>query len=78
MILPKKHIKLSESIIGISSVALFFIEKEISIDDLYIKLSKDKRLSKNISLDTVVLCLDYLYCQDIVELTESGGVVRCY
>lgn len=78
MILPKKHIKLSESIIGISSVALFFIEKEISIDDLYLKLSKDKRLSKNLNLDTVVLCLDYLYCQDIVKLTESGGVVRCY
>jgi hypothetical protein len=78
MILPKKHIKLSDSIIGISSVLINLIEKEISVDDLYHNLCKDRRLSKNLSLNTLILCIDYLYCQGIIEITNNGGIFRCY
>jgi hypothetical protein len=78
MILPKKHIKISDSIIGISSLLINLLEKEVTVDDLFSSLVKDKRLSKNLSLDTVILCIDYLYCQGIVEISSNGGISRCY
>lgn len=78
MILPKKHIKISDSLIGISSLLISLLDKESTVDELFLSLIKDKRLSKNLSLDTVILCVDYLYCQGIVKITNNGGLSRCY
>jgi hypothetical protein len=77
MILPKKHINLSESILGLSAIVLSRIEGDINIDEIYVSVARDKRAPKSTDIDTVVLCLDFLFAIGLVHLNENGGVVKC-
>ena len=81
MVLPRKHIKLSESLIG---VAAFILDQNlnnpISIDDLWDELRvymQDGRFPRMHSIDDLVLAIDILYALGFVDGDLQGKVKLC-
>lgn len=81
MILPTKHIKLAESILGLSGVLLSFIAKSpSSLDALWREYSKINN-TKNIfpayhSFDEMVLAVNLLFMMGIVDINAKGKIYR--
>lgn len=77
MIIPKKHISLSESIIGLSAIIYSSIGNKDNIDDIFARVKKDRRVPKSFDLDSIVMGLDFLFSIGLVVLTEDGGIAKC-
>ena len=77
MIIPKKHISLSESIIGLSAIIYSSIGNKDNIDDIFARVKKDRRVPKSFDLDSIVMGLDFLFSIGLVVLTEDGGIEKC-
>ena len=77
MLMPKKHISLSESVIGFSTIILKYIKQTNELDDLYKKLANDKYSKKSVTFDYFILCVNYLYMLGIIEMNSEGGLVLC-
>lgn len=80
MILPSKHTRLSESILGLAGFLLSYLSvTACSIDDLWNKLSNTedgRSYFRNHSFDNVVKAVDLLYMMGIVDLDEQGKIVK--
>ena len=76
MIMPSKHIELSESLIGLGAFVVSIIEKPITIDECWNILNKKfietKIIRKRHSFDTLVLTIDMLYMLGLIEINEKG------
>ena len=68
--MPKKHIKLEQSIIGASSIVGTAMSNGDTFDTLYFKVAKNHAIA-TISQDFLLLCLDYLYA--VGYLVENNG-----
>ncbi|MCC3359371.1 ABC-three component system middle component 6 [Bacillus sp. REN16] len=82
MILPQKHIKLSESIFAMGAIILSLLDnrKSIGIDELWEKLMSKNRNDKiidNYSFDKFIISLDYLFTIGVVDTNENGGLIKC-
>lgn len=77
MIIPKKHISLSESIIGLSAIIYSSIGNKDNIDDIFTRVKKDRRVPKSFDIDSIVMGLDFLFSIGLVVLTEDGGIAKC-
>ena len=72
MILPEKHIKNSESLLGIGFLILKFIKKKpLNIDDLWNKVEKNNENSK-ISFDNFILSIDFLFIINSLTMNSLG------
>lgn len=66
MIMPTKIIQPVDSLISVSSVVLDILKSEaISLDDLLDKLNE--RYYKKISIEKLILCIDFLYIINKIE-----------
>lgn len=75
MILPNKNVKPEDSLIYISSNILkILIGHKLSIDDLSERLSNSQ--CKEISLEKLVLSLNYLYIIGKVEIQDDIAKVK--
>lgn len=79
MIMPKKHINLSESLIGIGGMILLCLGNNIkTLDNIIIEVNqmidnnKNKKVYNN--LDSILLSIDYLYLIGAIEMTKEGGI----
>jgi hypothetical protein len=80
MILPNKHIKLAESIFGLSSIVLSLIDSPISIDDLWVEFQKINNTDffpAYHDLDNFMLALNFLFIIGSIEQVNGGGVKLC-
>lgn len=80
MILPQKHIKVSESIFGLGSIIIGLINKPISFDELwndFQKINNIENLSSLHSLDNFVLALTFLFIIGAIQEGERGGIELC-
>ena len=77
MIIPKKHIKLNESIVGISGILITLIKGVCNIDELFITLKKDKRIPKYISFDDFLIIVNFLYIINLINSDNNGGIYLC-
>lgn len=77
MIIPKKHIKLNESIVGISGILITMIKGVCNIDELFIALKKDKRIPKYISFDDFLIIINFLYIINLINSDNNGGIYLC-
>ncbi|MGN7943098.1 ABC-three component system middle component 6 [Virgibacillus sp. 6R] len=82
MILPQKHIKLSESIFAMGAIILSLLHnhKSIGIDELWEKLMGKNRKDKiidNYSFDKFIISLDYLFTIGVIDINENGGLIKC-
>lgn len=78
MILPSKHIRFSESLLGLGGVLLSFINEPISVDEIWYKFSEinnhEKKLPAYHNFDNVVLALNYLFLIGAVSLDKNGKI----
>lgn len=77
MILPSKHIKYSESLLGLGGKLLSLLQKAMTIDELWVEFSKinnKKQFPAYHSFDNVVLALDYLFLIDAISIDREGRV----
>ena len=74
MILPSKHLKKCESLIGLASIILDQINKTISLEDLWAKFEKINNTDKcptYHSFDNFILSIDLLFLLNKVQLIEN-------
>lgn len=78
MILPSKHIKFSQSIIGLSGFLLIQLKEPKTIDDLWVKYSKAsiKRFPSFHDFDNVVLAVNLLFIIEAIKLKDDGKLKK--
>jgi hypothetical protein len=76
MILPSKHIRISESLLGLGGYLLKYLGNEPqSIDQLWFKVSKQNNAKKSFSyhsFDNLILSLNYLYIIGAIDINTEG------
>ncbi|MEG1254836.1 ABC-three component system middle component 6 [Clostridium sp.] len=77
MILPKKHIKLSESLFALGAIILSELKKQGSVDSIWESVSSKSDFNIRITFDNFILTLDYLYSIGAIDINEDGGVFKC-
>ncbi|HAF27687.1 MAG TPA: hypothetical protein DCG75_01445 [Bacteroidales bacterium] len=78
MILPSKHIRFSESLLGLGGVILNIINEPKTIDEIWFKFSEinnNKRVFPAYhNFDNVVLALNYLFVVGAVSIDKNGKI----
>lgn len=80
MLLPDKHIKLSESILGLSSFVLRKLNKPRTVDELVRMLAKANETADFPTahgIDHLTLAAAFLFSIGIVQGTDEGAIKRC-
>lgn len=80
MILPDKHIKFAESLLGLGS----FVLSELNIPktlqevwDSYAKVNDSVYFPAYHNFDHLVLSIDFLYSIGLIDTTENGYLTKC-
>lgn len=76
MLSPQKHIRLSESLLGLGANILNLLSRPLTPEQIYEKL-KNLNLLISHDFEHIILALDFLYACSAVELNEQGKIVRC-
>jgi len=80
MLLPDKHIKLGESLLGLGSFALEVLEKPKTIDNLWAEFREVENTEKfpaYHSFENFVLAVDFLFFIGAIVEQENGSLVKC-
>lgn len=82
MIMPKKHITLSESFIGFGAIILEILTSPMTLDDCWRKIQKQYvqkgLISAKHSFDSFILTLDLLFTLNTVDINEKGEVYNVF
>ena len=83
MLMPKKHINISESLIGIGGIILQCVGKKIKTIDSIISYTNqmiDNNKSRTIynNVDSILLAIDYLYSIGAIDINEEGGIYNVF
>lgn len=71
-ILPKKHISLEQSYFGLGAKIISLLHDGKTVDCLWQQVNSYGRVKH--SYADFILTLDYLYCLNVIKLTEEGTV----
>ncbi len=78
MILPSKHIRFSESLMGLGAILLSFINEPKSVDEIWFKYSEINNSKRKFpayhNFDNVILALNYLYLIGAIEINTNGKI----
>ncbi len=80
MILPNKHITVSQSLWGLAAFLLTYLDAPKTVDELwtkYEKINDTQQFPARHSFERVVLALDFLYLIDAIDVTYEGKIKRC-
>lgn len=76
MILPNKHIRIAESLLGLGAYLLKYLKDgPQTVDQLWFKVSKQNNTKKAFAyhgFDNVVLSLNYLYIIGAIDISAEG------
>ena len=76
MILPSKHIRISESLVGLGAYLLSYLKDgPKSVDHLWFRVSKQNETKKAFAyhgFDNVVLALNYLFIIGAIDINSEG------
>jgi len=78
MLLPEKHIKISESLWGLGGILLKLLQKPKTFDELfndYQKINDSKSFPATHSINDFILALDLLYLIGAIIKNEKGELV---
>lgn len=76
-LLPEKHVRSSESLLGLGAIVLSSLDEGAkNLDALWADVkerdSVKQRVHGSITLDTVVLAIDFLFAIGAVQLNQKG------
>jgi hypothetical protein len=74
MILPAKHIKLSQSLIGLGGFILANLKEPMTIDEIWAKYSRTskKRFPGYHDFDNIILAVNLLHLMGACDIDNSG------
>jgi len=79
MLLPAKHIKLSESLLGLSGFILEKLDKPKTVDVLWSELSNSVERSDYPAyhpFENLLLTLGFLYSINLIKLDDNGKISK--
>ena len=79
MLIPTKHLRISESIVGLGSFVLESLSKPKSIDDLWKEFQQayiDKKYPSYHSYEELVLAIVFLYSIGVIFETDSDKLTK--
>lgn len=76
MLSPKKHIRVSESLLGLGANIINLLSRPQTPEQIYEKL-KNFNLLISHDFEHIILALDFLYACGAIDLNEQGKVVKC-
>lgn len=76
MLSPQKHIRLSESLLGLGANILNLLSRPQTPEQIYDKL-KNLNLLISHDFEHIILALDFLYACGAIDLNEQGKIVKC-
>lgn len=79
MLFPDKHIRLSESLLGLSSFVLDSLHKPKNIDSLWqeFQIAKDGGIfPASHNIENLILAVDFLFMIDLVKVNDVGEIYR--
>lgn len=81
-ILPEKHVRISESLLGIGSLVLEILKGgSRNIDSIWSSLrqrdSIREKVNGTVTFDTLVLAIDGLFAMGFVDLDDEGRLRIC-
>ena len=80
MILPSKHIRLSESLLGVGGFVIAQCVKPRTVDSLWYALGEaydSGQFPAYHTFDNLVLAISFLYSIGAVEMTDDGRLQQC-
>jgi len=80
VLLPDKHITISESILGLACIVIELLTSYKDIDELYIEigqLQRKREIEAYHSYDNTVLAVSFLYTIGVIDKDNFGRVYRC-
>ena len=80
MLLPNKHIRLADSLIGLGSFVLEALEQPKSIDALWKEFKEtvnSKHFPAHHSFENLILAVDFLYSIGAVVEDKHGRLTLC-
>ena len=83
MLMPRKHINISESLVGIGGIILQHLGKDTkSLDSVIVYANQviDNNKNKSIynNLDSILLAIDYLYSIGAIDINDEGGIYNVF
>ena len=76
MLSPQKHVKLSESFLGLGANILALLSRRLTPEQIYSKLEKNNLLISH-DFEHIILTLDFLYACGAIEINEQGKIIKC-
>lgn len=81
MILPSKHISLSESLLGLAGVILTFLtRKPYTLDELWQEYSKINNTRDFFpayhNFDNVIMAINLLYLIGAIDINTKGKIIK--
>jgi len=80
LLLPDKHIRLAESLIGLGGLVLENIKEAKTVDELWSKFQEVKNTKKfpaYHSFDNLILTIDFLYAIGTLAEDDNGRLRIC-
>lgn len=80
MLLPDKHIKMSESLLGLGAFLIESLRQPQSVDTIwfeYLKARESGIYPAHHTFENIVLALDVLFAIKAINLTENGLIEKC-
>lgn len=80
MLLPDKHVKVGESILGLAALVLTCLSRPMPFDRLMAVLTPSFETAEwpaYHNTETVSLALCFLHSIGLVDVTDEGDVYRC-
>jgi hypothetical protein len=80
MLLPDKHIKMSESLLGLGSFLLSTLRKPMTVDAMwfeYCKAREDGTYPAHHTFENAVLALDVLFAIGAIAIKKDGLIEKC-
>ncbi len=80
MLMPAKHIRLAESLIGLGSFVLDALPSPRTIDELWNEfqgINNTRRFPAYHSFENLVLAVDFLFIIGAIDEDREGRLARC-
>lgn len=80
MLLPDKHVKIGESILGLAALVLTNLEESLPFDNLMTVLTPQFETPEwpaYHNTETVSLAVCFLYSTGLIDVTPEGDLYRC-
>lgn len=80
MLLPEKHVRLAESIIGLGVFVLKGLDRPRTVDDLWNEISRACHAGEFPAyhpFDNLLLTLDFFFMIGMIEEDGNGVIYRC-